>query len=400
MAERVILHVGTPKTGTSYVQDVLLAHQEALAELGILYPADRHDAHFLAALDLMQLPWGGLEEEATGRWEMLAGQVRSWPGTAIISHEIFGTASRGQVHRALDSLGDAEIHIVLSARDLARQLPAEWQETVKHRRVISYTDFLDQLCDENRTSQIAQWFWGVQEIPEILDRWGATLPAERVHLITVPPPGGPRDLLWHRFADTFGVDRNLQPNVQRSNASLGVPEVAMLRRLNKQLNNVLPNHYYRELIREGLVHNKLAQVRSSSRLSLPPEIHEWATSMNRTWVRAIAERGYDVIGSLDDLIPGPPEPPYSDPDQPNEHEVADVALTSLAHIITENARMTDELATMNRDNIDLMRQIDELHDTATYRTKERLVQKAQTNYAVRMGLAAYRRLRERNSRSA
>jgi hypothetical protein len=400
MAERVIMHVGTPKTGTSYVQDVLLAHQEDLAEQGILYPADRHDAHFLAALDLMQLPWGGLEEEATGRWDQLAREVRDWPGTAIISHEIFGTASRGQTRRALESLGDAEIHIVLSARDLARQLPAEWQENVKHRRIVSYTDFLDQLCDENRTGQIAQWFWGVQEIPEILDRWGASLPPDRIHLITVPPPGGPSDLLWHRFADTFGVDRALQPNVKRSNASLGVPEVAMLRRLNKLLNNVLPNHYYRELIREGLVHNKLAQDKSSARLSLPPEIHEWATSLSRTWVSALADRGYDVVGSLDELIPGPPTSTYADPDQPDESEVADVALTSLAHIITDNARMTDELATVHRDNADLMRQIDALHDTRTYRTKERLVQKAQTNYAARLGLAAYRRLRDRNSRSA
>ncbi|HNJ78988.1 MAG TPA: hypothetical protein PKX56_06505, partial [Marmoricola sp.] len=145
MARRVMLHVGTPKTGTSYVQDVLLANQDSLAEQGILYPADRHDAHFLAALDLMQLPWGGLEEQAVGRWDQLAEQVRRWDGTAIISHEILGTASRGQVRRALTSLGTAEIHIVLSARDLARQLPAEWQENVKHRRTLTYTAFLDQI---------------------------------------------------------------------------------------------------------------------------------------------------------------------------------------------------------------------------------------------------------------
>ncbi len=38
----------------------------------MLYPADRFDAHFLAALDLMQLPWGGLENEAVGAWDALA----------------------------------------------------------------------------------------------------------------------------------------------------------------------------------------------------------------------------------------------------------------------------------------------------------------------------------------
>jgi len=400
MAQRVMLHVGTPKTGTSYMQDVLLAHQDALAEQGILYPADRHDAHFLAALDLMQLPWGGLEEQAAGRWERLADAVRRWDGTAIISHEIFATASRGQVHQALESLGDAEIHILLSVRDLARQLPAEWQENVKHRRTLTYTDFLDQICDENRSGQIAQWFWGVQEIPEILDRWGATIPAERVHLITVPPSGGPRDELWHRFADTFGVDRSLRPAVERTNASLGVPEVAMLRRLNLLLNDSLPNHYFRELVREGLVHRYLAQDSSSDRLKLPPEIHEWAASLSRSWVASLADSGYDVVGSLDDLVPGPASASYADPDHPDEHQVAEVALRSLAHVLAENVSITDEIAQVHHDNADLMRQIDKLHNTLGYQAKERLVGMAQSNFAARVGLSAYRRLRDRNSRSA
>ncbi|MEZ5159589.1 MAG: hypothetical protein R2709_01780 [Marmoricola sp.] len=116
----------------------------------------------------MQLPWGGLEDQATGRWDRLAEEVRSWEGTAIISHEIFGTASRAHVHRALDSLGDAEVHIVVSARDLARQLPAEWQENVKHRRTLTYNAFLDQICDEHRAGKIAQWFWGSRRSPRSL----------------------------------------------------------------------------------------------------------------------------------------------------------------------------------------------------------------------------------------
>ena len=67
-----------------------------------------------------------------------ARRARSAPGggTAIISHEILATASRAQVGRALESLGHGdgtEVHLVLSVRDLVRQIPAEWQENVKHR---------------------------------------------------------------------------------------------------------------------------------------------------------------------------------------------------------------------------------------------------------------------------
>ena len=80
---------------------------------------------------------------------------------------------------------------MLSARDLVRQIPAEWQENVKHRRTVAYRDFLDAITDPARTGQLASWFWGVQEVPDILDRWGATLPPERVHLVTVPAPAAP-----------------------------------------------------------------------------------------------------------------------------------------------------------------------------------------------------------------
>ena len=44
---RVLLHVGTPKTGTSYLQDVLFRNRETLERADILYPAHRFDAHFL-----------------------------------------------------------------------------------------------------------------------------------------------------------------------------------------------------------------------------------------------------------------------------------------------------------------------------------------------------------------
>ena len=56
MTKKVSLHVGTPKTGTSYLQHVLYHNQPRLRSHGISYHADRFDAHFLAALDLLLRP--------------------------------------------------------------------------------------------------------------------------------------------------------------------------------------------------------------------------------------------------------------------------------------------------------------------------------------------------------
>ena len=310
MSAKVLLHVGTPKTGTSHLQDVLFRNRERLLQHGVLYPADRFDAHFLAALDLMALPWGGLQAEAIGRWDDLAEQVRHHGGTSIISHEILATASRSQVGRALSSLArddGTEVHLVLSVRDLVRQIPAEWQENVKHRSTVSYEEFLAQLRDPARSGRIASWFWGVQEIPDILDRWGHELPPEHVHLVTVPAPGGPPDLLWQRFSAVLGLDGlELDRETERANPSLGVPETALLRRINKAANPVLDPPDYRPLVRELLAHQTLSRRTRTPRLALPPDLHEWARDLGQRWSEEVRRRGYDVVGDLADLEPGPP----------------------------------------------------------------------------------------------
>jgi hypothetical protein len=401
MARTVILHVGAPKTGTSFVQDLLFASRDRLAGRGISYPAERFDAHFLAALDLMQLSWGGLEREAVGAWDRLAAQVRAWPETAIVSHEILATASRAQVARALESLATdgSEIHVVLSARDLVRQIPAEWQENLKHRRTTSYADFLAHLQDPSRQEGVASWFWGVQEVPDILDRWGATLPRERVHLVTVPPPGSPPNLLWQRFAHVLGLDPAELPLDQgRRNASLGVAEAAVLRRLNEEVADVVPNHHYRAIVREALVHQNLATDRRSARLSLPADVWEWAAQLSRRWVAELAQRRYDVVGDLDDLLPAEPLP-FIDPDAPDLAEFAETAVRALTATTVEAARLRDREVELMADIDDLVEQLDRAHSTPVYKAKERLVARAGTNPVAAKGLAAYRRLRGRNSRS-
>jgi hypothetical protein len=402
VTRRVLLHVGAPKTGTSFVQDILFSHRDALRERGILYAADRHDAHFLAALDLMELPWGGLEHEAVGAWDRLAAEVRDWSGsTAIISHEILGTASRVQVARAMESLNgpDTEIHVVFSARDLVRQIPAEWQENVKHRRTKTYGRFLENLRDPERSAEVAQWFWGVQEVPDVLDRWAGSIPREHVHLVTVPRPGASPTLLWERFAGVFGLDPTEFTPSTKANASLGVPESAMIRRLNLRVNDTLPNHHYRAFVRELVVHRNLSTRPGSPRLSLPEDAYRWASDLGRSWVSELALRGYDVVGTLDDLVADEPLP-FVDPDHCDEHDVAEAALDALAIMTRETAKLRDVEIELHGVIDDLMGQLDRFHSTRSYRAKQRLVALSETNVVARAGLAVYRRLRGRNSRSA
>jgi len=402
VADRVIMHVGAPKTGTSFLQDRLFHNPEVLAAQGIRYPVDRADGQFLAALDLMQLTWGGLEKQAGGAWDRLAEAVRSWPGTAIVSHEILGYASRAHVRRALESLsapgGGTEVHVVLSVRDLARQIPAEWQENVKHRRLVTYGEFLDQIRDPDRTSTLASWFWGVQEVPEILDRWGGELPPEQVHVVTVPHPGAPRDLLWERFMGVLGIEpTSLAEGTDRANPSLGVPETALVRRLNERLRDVVPNERYRQFVREYLVHQTLSRGQTSARLSVPPDVFVWADELSRSWRDHLSARGYDVVGDLDELVPAAPLP-WVDPDHPDPTEVAEVGLKGLDAMVREAARLRDVEIELHEVIGNLQEGIARFERRPTERVKRRLVREAGTNPVAKAGLGAYRALLGKNSR--
>jgi hypothetical protein len=397
----VLLHVGAPKTGTSFVQDMLFQHRSQLAAQGVLYPADRFDAQFLAALDLMELRWGGLEREAVGAWERLAAQVRDWDGAAIVSHEILAAASAEQVRRAVSSLGPgAELHVVMSVRDLVRQLPAEWQENVKHRRTLGYHDFLRRVTADEPAGSVPTWFWAVQDVPAVLARWGAGLPPDRVHVVTVPRPGAAGTTLWERFARVFGLDPSAYDLsvVERANPSLGVAEGALLRLVNQRVNGVVANEHYREFVRELLAHRTLARPEGAERIRLPHDVQEWAAERSERWATTLAERGYDVVGSLDDLLADPPLPVVGgDPDRVAPESLVEPALASISALVLRAGELREEvdglaarLAEVEAERDHARREVG-----AWLRFKRSVVRRSGESPVLARGLTAYRRLRRR-----
>ncbi len=86
--------------------------------------------------------------------------MRRASGTVLVSHEILAGATPAQVARALHDLRDvgrAEVHVVYSARDLGRQVPAEWQESIKHRKQKSFERYLRQVQRARRRDP-SLWF--------------------------------------------------------------------------------------------------------------------------------------------------------------------------------------------------------------------------------------------------
>jgi hypothetical protein len=343
MAEVVYLHVGAPKTGTTYLQDRLYANRASLGAHGVSYPVGQNTDMFGAALDLLGLSWGGQREQVRGEWDALVGRVRRVSGTAVVSHEILAGATRPQVARAMRDLAGADVHVVYSARDLGRQIPAEWQESIKHRKQKSFQHYVrDVRRAERRDPEL--WFWRAQGLPDVLDRWGAGLPPGRVHLVTVPQPGAPRDELWRRYCAAFGIDPRWAPeDTASSNPSLGIEETALVRALNKRLRKAaLDSAHYRRLVRQLVVHSTLAQRPQMRRVTLPPKAHGWVGEVAAEWVAWVAQSGIDVVGDVEDLCPVPPAAGrWADPDKPRPRRTADAALDALVAVLLDAAERPD-----------------------------------------------------------
>ncbi len=344
MSRVVSLHVGAPKTGTTYLQDRLALNRGALAEHDVHYPLGLHASHFRAALDLIDMPWGGQRDEVRGDWDALMRSVRRHSGTVVVSHEILAAAQPEQVAKAMADLADAEVHLVFTARDLARQIPAEWQEGIKHQRTRSFERFLRRVQNARRTRPTL-WFWRAQGLPDVLSRWSSGLPPEQVHLVTVPQPGAPRDLLWNRYCQAAGIDPAWAPeDSERVNSSIGAAETTLLRRLNRRLRDAgLASSDYRPLVREQMVHQCLAHREQMTRATIPPEAFGWVAEVTEEWLEWIKGSGIDVIGDLDDLRPRPPaaDEPWQDPDRPAAPDMLDAAIDALVAMTLEAADRPD-----------------------------------------------------------
>jgi hypothetical protein len=338
----VYLHVGTPKSGTSYLQDKLALNRDELERQGLEYLRTRTGNHFEAALDLIGDTWAGEEKAARGRWDALSQMARRSEHDVLISHEILAAADADGVARAMASLADLEVHVVLTARDLGRQIPAEWQERIKHRGGRDYAAFLKALSRNYGRTDWMMWFWRVQHLPHVLSTWGASLPPDRVHLVTVPPKGGPRDALWKRFAGVVGLDPEASyAESDTTNASLGGAEVTMLRRLNDALRELeVPRPVYVNWVRESIVREVLAERPGKVPATVPPKRRAAVERITATWLEEIRTLGVDVVGDLADLEPVWPddEDDWPDPDRPDPAVVADAAIEALAHVLARVGR--------------------------------------------------------------
>jgi len=339
MTRRAYLHIGLPKTGTTFLQEALWANKPALGERGVLLPGGDRRRHLLASLDLREDPkLARRPGDVAHPWRDLVEEVLAWEGpTAVISHEFFAAASDAQVRRAVESFPDVELHVIVTAREMVGLGLSRWQEWVKNGGRAG----VDAYPGTDEYDPTDEWGWGSFDLADILDRWGSVVPHENIHVLPVVTGARAGDL-WERFLDVIGLETDGLPAPEEArNRSLGLVEVELLRRVNARLKGFTSagdrGHWIRGYLGQGHV-----IPRSKERFRPSAATMQNLRDRSERSVEMLRDGGYDVRGDLDSLVGEPPSPTLRHPDDVTDAELLDAAAETIAAMLADVRSLTRE----------------------------------------------------------
>ncbi|WP_432479393.1 hypothetical protein [Nocardioides sp. GXQ0305] len=347
--QRLYFHVGLPKSGSTFLQTVLGNHRAELKDAGHVYPYVRQEGMFHAAVEMAGSPerWGLVPEDIAGTFAHLLRRGRRLGGVVLISHEIFGSATRDQIARMAPLLDDFEVHLVLTVRDLGRTATAEWQERVKNGHTRSFAGFIDDLMsrlpeDLGDTSA----FWRTQNLRNVLDRWQALVPAQRIHIVTCPPSGTDPDLLWRRFAEAVELRPDVVDltTVPPRNESLGTAQIAFLRRVVRALDGRLEQPWFARVAKRWFAQTLLGAASGSAKPVTPAPVAKRLAEVSAAWIEMIRAGDFQVHGDLDELLPDIADDTVPHPDDATDADMLAGLPGVVAEMLLRTAQLQRELA--------------------------------------------------------
>lgn len=349
MASKVFLHIGLPKTGTTYLQTVMWSDRERMRAQGVLLPGRERRDHLWATRIIREDPnLGVYDARVHDSWDRLRDEIAAWDGTAILSHEFLAGASAEQARRVVEELAPAEVHLVVTAREPVGLYAGSWQESLKNRDTRTFAEYAAAPVSEN---PMAVWNWRTLDLRLVLERWAGGLDPRRVHVLPVPPPATPRDLLWRRFAGLLGLDPDgFDLSATFANPSMGIAEAETLRRVNAYLQDedfeaALDRGFY---IRTFLADERLA-TRDGERSWPPEQVVAECRARAVAAVEHVRAASYDVIGDLEDLLVPARLEPRRLADSVTAEEVAEVATAVIGRMLHDVRDLTRERNRLRRE---------------------------------------------------
>ncbi|WP_234869871.1 hypothetical protein [Alitabrizicola rongguiensis] len=298
----VILHIGQPKTGTTAIQNALVAQRDLLIKHGTLYPSPKHIPyvhHFLPVLiedpdkiaqhTLNRMGFSptvckgmAREELALVRQQVDAVQ----PKQIILSSESmfrsFSTAKFDHLKQLLADLGD-EVRVVAYLRNPADHYMSRAQQQLRNRAEIVSPD-------PNRT---------IGPLTAYRAAFGDAFEC-RVYDRKVLRDG---DVI-RDFWDYAGLDPNLMPsNADSDNSSISAEAMSVFLRINPPTDAKTPDEAKEHSRRRRAVLQADADLPGATKPRLRPEIRDYIIRSNTELLQQRDEFGL-VFPGLDYSIVG------------------------------------------------------------------------------------------------
>ena len=235
----LILHIGLPKTGTTYLQKTFDGARADLRESGFVYPDCGYYNHQIAWYEQIgaYLPWSakpGLPE----RWQRLQEVLALEDGLpTLLSAEALSALSPAGVSIVKGCIAARRVdRLIITTRPLSLTLPSYWQQNLKQGALEDLQTFAREALRAIEEGREAGPMYShgrtVQAWREVFDETP----------ISVLPMG--RDFVANlrRFAVLCGLDRHLVdllcthvPAASEQNLSFSVDECSKLLHINERV---------------------------------------------------------------------------------------------------------------------------------------------------------------------
>jgi hypothetical protein len=338
VVDRVFVHIGLPKTATTYLQTIIWANRDTLRERGVVVPGAERRDHLWASRTVREesrQDWAPQRQRTA--WQRIRSELVAAEGTGLISHEFFAAARPAQVRAMVEALAPAEVHVVVTAREPLGLFTASWQESLKNGSTEPMADYGRSVS--TRPSDI--WNWRTLDLRLVLERWATAVPQERVHVLVLDPTA-PREDVWHKLAATVGFSGDgVDLSSSFPNTSMGVVQAETLRRVNGRLHDFDRAFDRGVYIRTFLADDRLVP-QGGDRFWPEPDQIEDCRARGVAAVAHLRAGGFDVRGDVAHLLVPDDLEPRRRPASVTDDEVAAVAVDLVATMLGDVRRLSRE----------------------------------------------------------
>ncbi len=353
MASRVFVHIGLPKTATSYLQTIVWSRREQLRERGVVLPGAERRDHLWASRTVRDDPaQRRAPERHRTAWRRIVEELGASGGTGLISHEFFAAASAEQARAMVAELPTDDVHLVVTAREPLGLFAASWQESLKNGSTTAMPDY----GREESPRSTAIWNWRTLDLRLVLERWSQAVSPERIHVLVLDPTA-PREDVWRRFADVVGFSpEGIDLSGSFPNTSMGVAEAETLRRINGSLEGFRSAFDRGVYIRSFLADERLVP-RGGDRFWPEPDQVEDCRRRGEAAVAHLRSAPYDVVGDVEQLrVPAQLEERRRT-GSVTDTEVAAVAVDLAATMLGDVRELRRDRSERRRDRAGVLRRV-------------------------------------------